>query len=85
MPDSTIPPKEIAARRDAAVRRALATPPKPLKDVPRKRPKNRQEDQSTADVAPEMRSLRATIDARDKRIAELERDAARYRYLRDRD
>lgn len=36
-------------------------------------------------VAPEMRSLRATIDARDKRIAELERDAARYRYLRDRD
>lgn len=36
-------------------------------------------------VAPEMRSLRATIDARDKRIAELELDAARYRYLRDRD
>lgn len=40
--------KAIEQRRDAAVRRALATPPKPLKDVPKQRPKKQQDEHPTA-------------------------------------
>jgi len=41
--------REVAERRDEAVRRALSTPPKPLKDM-KKGKKKQQDDHPTASV-----------------------------------
>lgn len=40
--------QKIAKRRDAAVRRALNTPPKPLKDMKKAKAKKERQDESTA-------------------------------------
>ena len=46
MPDN-LTKEQIEKRRDTAVRRALITPPKPLKDMKKGR-KKRQDDRPTA-------------------------------------
>lgn len=40
--------KLVAARRDAAVRRALSTPPTPLKDMKKAKAKKKRQDTPTA-------------------------------------
>jgi hypothetical protein len=45
------PPKEAQARFEAALRGALSTPPTPLKDLPRKRPKKRKQRKAKSDAS----------------------------------
>lgn len=49
MADKELSPEQIAKRRDAAVRQALNTPPKPLKEMKKgKGEKKRQSERPTA-------------------------------------
>lgn len=46
--DQQFTPEQIAKRRDAAVRKALNTPPKPLKETKGQGKKKRQDERPTA-------------------------------------
>ena len=41
---------EVQRRFDAALRGAFTTPPKPMKDIPRKRPKQKRKPKAKASV-----------------------------------
>jgi hypothetical protein len=64
--------KEEAERRfDAALRGAFATPPKPMKDIPRKRSKQKRKLKAKASASPQQH--RGTVESKIRRYPSIQK------------